>query len=655
MLDGLKYDLGLEPMIPEYPIGSDITMINTMYKYPAKDPKTGKYDDGSITIVFRDNVTGEIKHHIIKNPYYVFYYADEATPIDHNQLFIEKERVQQKVVPFKDLEKEIAILTDNKSFYYDNIKMGNRYANRQLHTAKEIFNSDMDINNHYRHLFDLMYQNTDIAITKSFFDIEVDSKTMKGDWVEPGECPVNAISFLNKSDYSVHTFLLRDEKNPLIEEFEKSINKDFFDEVKTFVCDAVSAIGGPKYAKKYEVDKLSYNIYFFDEEIDLLRAFYRMVHMKKPMFMVAWNNAFDTPYIVERIKMLGYDPADIMCDKDFEIKFVQYKLDTRNQDDFAERNEYYNISMDTVVLDQMIHFASRRKSQAKIDSFKLDDIGEMVAKVKKLSYAHITNSIVELPYLDYKTFVLYNIMDVIVQMCIECKTNDLEYVYNKCLINNTSYQKCHRQTIYLIDRFTKEFYKDGYIMGNNNNLNNTKERIRGALVGDPKNTNDYSKLKIRGKAILVVDNLVDFDYKAMYPSISIENNFSPHTQIGKIEIPDKIYEHENRLGIEVWNRSEEYSEAITTQNILLLCSRWFRLANYRELIHDVEEYYNMVGRTLYYVKDGKFLSAEIVSDNKKPECIEFTDNSQKINPVIFRMKMPDTSEYTKSLRRTVRL
>ena len=109
------------------------------------------------------------------------------------------------------------------------------------------------------------------------------------------------------------------------------------------------------------------------------------------------------------------------------------------------------------------------------------------------------------------------------------------------------------------------------------------------------------------------------------------------------------------MGIEVWNRSEEYSEAITTQNILLLCSRWFRLANYRELIHDVEEYYNMVGRTLYYVKNGKFISAEIVSDNKKPECIEFTDNSQKINPVIFRMKMPDTSEYTKSLRRTVRL
>lgn len=655
MLDGMKYDLGLEPMIPEYPIGSDITMINTMYKYPAKDPNTGKYDDGSITIVFKDNVTGEIKHHIIENPYYVFYYADDATPIDHNQLFIERERVHQKVVPFKDLEKEIAVLTDNKEFYFDNIKMGNRYTNRQLHTAKEIFNSDMDINNHYRYLFDLMYQNSDIPVTKSFFDIEVDTKTMAGDWVEPGECPVNAISFLNKSDYSVHTFLLRDKRNPLIEEFEKSISKDLFDEIKQFVFNAVSAIGGPKYAKKYEVDKLNYNLYFFDSEIDLIRSFYRMVHKKNPMFMVAWNNAFDTPYIVERTKALGYDPADIMCDKDFKIRFVNYKLDTRNQDDYAERNEYYNLSMNTVVLDQMIHFASRRKSQAKIDSFRLDDIGEMVAKVKKLSYAHITDSIIELPYLDYKTFVLYNIMDVIVQMCIECRTNDLEYVYNKCLINNTSYQKCHRQTVYLIDRFTKEFYKDGLIMGNNNNLNNTKEKIRGALVGDPKNTNDYAKLKIRGKAILVVDNLVDFDYKAMYPSISIENNFSPHTQIGKIEIPDKIYEHENRLGIEVWNRSEEFSEAITTQNILLLCSRWFRLASYRELIHDVNEYFTMVGRTLNYIQNGKFVSVDIVSDNKKPECIEFTDNSQKINPVIFRTKMPDVSEYIKSLRRTVRL
>lgn len=647
--------LQLKPLIPNYPLGSDITMLNTMYKKPAKNDK-GKWDDGSITIVFRDNITGKIKHHIIENPPYVFYTAKNGVCINHNMLFIEKEKVDMHVVPYKDIEKNIAQLTGNEDFYYDNLKSGNRYGNKELHTVKEVFNSDMEINNHIRYLFDLMYTNTSFKVTKSYFDIENNIRYMAGDFPQPGECPINALSFLNKYDNSVHTFLLREKDNPLIKRFEESITKELFDELKEFVINAVSAIGGKKYAKRYEVDKLNYNLYFFDNEIDLLRSFYKLVHKLKPNFMIAWNNAYDTPNIVERIKVLGYDPADIMCDSDFKIKFVNYKLDERHKDDFAERNEFYDISMDTVVLDQMIQFASRRKSGSKINSFKLDDIGEMIAKVKKLDYHHITYDIGELPYLDYKTFVFYSIMDVVVQMCIEEKTGDLDYIYNKCLINNTAYQKGHRQTIYLVNRFTKEFYKDGYIMGNNNNLGGHKERIRGALVGDPKKINDYSKIKIRGKSILVADNLVDWDYKAMHPSMAIENNMAPNTQIGKIIIPNKVYEHENRLGIEVWDRAEEFSEAITTKNIMNLCSRWFGLADYRYLIHDIEEYYQSKGRSLYYINDGLFTCARIVKDDNcmTSQTIRFIrDNSQAPSPVIWRAPMPDTAEYIRELRKKV--
>ena len=81
----------------------------------------------------------------------------------------------------------------------------------------------------------------------------------------------------------------------------------------------------------------------------------------------------------------------------------------------------------------MIQFASRRKGRGRYPSFKLDAIGETVAGVKKLDYSHITNSLGELPYLDFKTFSFYNVMDVIVQKCIEVCTQDLEYVFTKCL------------------------------------------------------------------------------------------------------------------------------------------------------------------------------------------------------------------------------
>lgn len=655
-------DIGIGPLIPEYPFGSDITIINTMYKYPAKQGEKGKYDDGSITIIYHDNQTGEIKHYVMKNPPYVFYSCPDIDPNNQEEyprFHMPRELLQQHVVPYKDLEYSIAKLNGCIDQYKDNIRMGNKSANKQLHTMPNILNSDMNINNHIRLLFDEMYTNTPIKpLTKSFFDIEVDTTRMAGDFPEPGECPINAISFLNESDNSVHTFLLRDEKNPLIKEFEDSLCPALFNELHDFVVDAV---GGPKKAKKYGVDKLHYNMYFFDNEIELIRSMYRLIHKLKPMFLLAWNNAFDTPYIVERIKVLGYDPADIMCDSDFEVKFVRFNKDetdfrTGERKEFQERCDYYDVSMTTVILDQMIQFASRRKNSSNINSYHLDDIGEMIAGVHKLDYSHITSSISMLPYLDYKTFVFYNVMDVIVQKCIESKTQDLEYIFNKCLINNTMYSKGHRQTVYLIDRFTKEFALDGEIIGNNCNQGNKKERIRGALVGDPDKTNDYAKLRLRGQVINVCDNLVDFDYKSMHPSMTLQNNMSPNTQIGCIEIPEQIYEYENRFGIEVWHRQEDFAEAITTQNILILCSRWFKLANYKELYNDVIEYFDtMYGYTLKWQPMRQCVFKKFRNDEPAITIHEDWIGAHHLRPAItIHGHMPDTSEYVRELRKTVK-
>ena len=61
-----------------------------------------------------------------------------------------------------------------------------------------------------------------------------------------------------------------------------------------------------------------------------------------------------------------------------------------------------------------------------------------------------------LPYLDMKVFSFYNVMDVIVQKCIEKSTQDCEYIFTKCLVNNTVYPKGHRQSIYLANRFAKD-------------------------------------------------------------------------------------------------------------------------------------------------------------------------------------------------------
>ena len=200
-----------------------------------------------------------------------------------------------------------------------------------------------------------------------------------------------------------------------------------------------------------------------------------------------------------------------MCHPDFKYKTANYYIDERNINEFAERGDKAMISAYSVYLDQLIHFASRRKGRSAIANFRLDYIGEITCGVKKLDYKHITTSLAKLPYKDYKTFVFYNIMDTIVQYCIENKVNDIGNAYNNVLLNNTRFDKIYRQTVYLHNRAIKSFYNSGLIMGNNCNKDNTKVPFPGAFVSDPRLNSDYSKMTINGKPVSVFNNLNDFD------------------------------------------------------------------------------------------------------------------------------------------------
>lgn len=505
-------------MIPElesiYPEGSDLTIMNTYYNFPVYQEGKGKLCDDFICLVYKNNETGKKEHKIIMKPDYTYYkLKDPKDHVDYSRLFIERDKVEPVTVPFGELEKSIALQTDNEDFYKTNIRNRDKANNRKLHTEPDIFFSDTNIEDHYRFKFANTYTNNINKIDKSFFDIEVDGKFAKGDFVEMGECEINCVSFHDEKSDKVYTFILRNHNNPLIESFENEIISGRFgyNEIKEFV---INAVGGYKQAKKYKLLDTKYELLFYDHEIELIRDLFATIHRCSPDFVEGWNSsAFDLNYIIERVKVLGYDPADILCDQTWKIKVVKNYIDQRNLNELAERGDYTFISGLPVFLDQEIQYASRRKSKiGSYKSFKLDDIGELEANVKKLDYSHITHSVTELPWLDFKTFVLYNIMDVVVQKCIEAKTNDLEYIFSKCVVNNTVYKKGHRQTIYLINRMAADWYKMGYVIGNNvNRWNEKPPKFLGALVGDPLHTDDYSKLKIDGRAIWIADNLQDYD------------------------------------------------------------------------------------------------------------------------------------------------
>lgn len=581
-------------LIKGYPEGSDLSILNAYYQYASKNPDTGKYEKDYMVISYKDNITQQKKHEIIYEPTYLFYQANEDVSLMYNNLYIDKGKVHPIECKYSELEKTIAELTGNLDFFYENIRAGNRRGNRALHKIPSIFNSDSNIEDHYRYRFAIDYKNEVYPVDKAYFDIEVDTKYMAGDFPELGECPINAVSYVDDKTHSINVFLLRNENNPLIQEFEdnfkdSAVARKLFEELQQFI---IENAGGQEKAAKFDLLDLNFNFMFFDDEIELLKALFSVINHNSPDFMLAWNMAFDIPYIIERCYALGVDPALILSSQDYEVKYARYYIDELHKNDYELRGDYYSIAADTVYIDQLVQFASRRKGQAAFPNFKLDTAADIITKgaVRKLDYSHITTNLTDLPYLNYKIFVFYNIMDTIAQKCIEKTVEDVDYIYMTALNNDTRYSKCHRQTVYLANRARKYFYSMGYILGNNCNTGESVSYM-GALVGDPTHNSDYAKVKENGQVYNLVDNSDDFDFKSLYPSTTRENNMAPDTIIGKIFIDNPVHKLENPYHEEMYDRGGQYIEDLVTGNALEFGRRWLQLATFKELLADVEEYF----------------------------------------------------------------
>lgn len=622
-------------LIKGYPEGSDLTIINTIYQRPSKDENGNKVPD-KLTIVYRDNTTGEKKIETIEEPEYEYYVAKDEYVTPHNLMFIEKDKVEKVTVKYHDLLKDIAEREGKLSEFYDNIRMGQGSSNAKLHMNTDLFMSDMNYEDWIRFKFAQEYTNNTFKLKKAYFDIETDYIDMKGEFPEPGECPINCASLLDENTKAVYTFALRNANNPLIDQVEQSLAKDntLLIQLHDFVVDSV---GGWKQATRFGLIDFKYEIMFFDNEIDLIAMIFQILRKLNPDFWMIWNASFDMPYIIARIIELGYDPVQIICDPRMP-QVTRYWVDTNNYNEYEQRCDFGTIGIIPVLLDDMIHFASRRKGQGVFPSYRLDEIGRIVAGVRKLSYHHITTDLAKLPYLDFITFWFYNAMDTVVPYCIEKKTNDIDYVFNKALANNTRYHKVHRQTVYLTNRIANDFYKDGYIIGNNVNKWNEKPKTKfpGALVGDPLKTNSHCKRMINGRDCWIVDNLLDYDYKSLYPSIMGEDNIAPNTQVGMIEIPNMIYKGENAYNYDKWTRAGEYIENFTSQNHIEFCHRWFGLASFEEFLDDLRELCN-AGYLLqpYEISDEQGLLNAIVNTQKSENGIWALSNCEMANGLYF--------------------
>ena len=127
-----------------------------------------------------------------------------------------------------------------------------------------------------------------------------------------------------------------------------------------------------------------------------------------------------------------------------------------------------------------------------------------------------------------------------------------------------------------------------------------------------------------------------------------EFNIASNTQIGRIEIPLKVYPHENAYQIQGYSRSGEFIENLVTDNLIEFFKRWFNLAGIIEMLRDVNEYFSGYGfGDFQYIMNNLYYPVMPVEKtyNNIPVTFVNTNNGVSINncPVVFSNKRNRTS------------
>lgn len=435
------------------PQGSDWILFNSLYH--KNIDKSDRSSPDAITLIFKNMISGKKIVKTIKEPQMEIYLAKPHIDLGtYNHVDIPIDDVDVYDVNYKYKLKDMAKLIGKEQWYWNCIKERRLQDLDQLMLYNRFFSCDRNIEDFYMYKCRKHFGTKELTNTrKAYFDIEAD--IMKG-YLDlkntKGDAPVNMVSLLDEEKMIMYTLVLRDSDNPLIDEFEKDI-PDILEEANEEFED--------------EFGHVDYKIAMFDSELELIRTLFQLLNTINPDFAVCWNMGFDIPYIMHRLKALGVNPADIMCHPDFDVKECFYVKDTRNFE-IKKKTDWCRISSMIIYMDQMINYAAIRKSQAKIDSYKLDFIAEREVNSHKLDYSDIGH-LKYLPYKDFKRFYLYNLKDVLVQYKIEKKVHDLDDVFYRSYTSNTRYAKVFKEITFLTNVAFHDFEEFGLILGNNVN------------------------------------------------------------------------------------------------------------------------------------------------------------------------------------------
>lgn len=419
------------------------------------------------------------------------------------------------------------------------------------------------------------YKIGNVKLSKAFIDIETDLMDYTLDMENipnTAYSPVNLITVALEETNESWTFILRpyepsrmgrsdEEYRERYKLYEKQMQDHIYlmNHLGEFIKDLNDSFD-PTYGHT------TYHLREYEREIDLIADAFRLLNTRKPNFCLIWNMRFDIQYLYHRIIALGYSPESIMCHPDFDQPKCYFKVD-KSTFLLEKQYDYFYCSSYTQYICQMRLYASVRKSQHKLKSVALNDIGDRELKDRKVEYPEEAN-IVRFPYVDWMRFIKYNIKDTRLQVGIERKTNDVLTYYMKSHANLTPYAKIFRETHLLRNVREMYFNEQGWVQGNNLNILDRDEDMleksfyrnddeddeeatfKGAINADPV-WNAKVGMRLMGmKTNNIFQNPMDYDMGAFYPSIKIASNMDPITLLFKA-----AFNNDDFISGEYFNRS----------------------------------------------------------------------------------------------------
>lgn len=518
-------------------------------------------------IIWKDLDTNE-KHLIIQEePMYKMYfekpeYRDHTYPKNNVPI----DTTTPCVVKYKD--RIYAIADDMGPSGRDKIneifQLGNYKDLDKFYAYPYVYGADYDIRVFNRYHWKKMYNNgRDKHLRKGFMDIEVDSLESIG-LPNPIINPIDLISLCDVDEKTMYTFVLTgvDYKEKDLSGLTKE-QKAYEERKKELYAGRLIQQENVKNNKEKLYEEIhkefdesykgfKYKVLFYDSEIQMIAHFFQLVNKLKLDIIGIWNISFDIPYIIERIKALGYDPEFIIPHPDFPTKECWFKKD-KNHFEIKNKTDFFHVTSYTVFVDQMVTYAAIRKGGSELRSVSLSNIARKEIGDEKLDYSDFGN-IKTVSYNNFLKYIIYNIKDVLLQHGIEEATTDFDTLYLYSYENMTPYEDVFKQTVTLRCIQYEEFMNEGLIPGQNinkifyNRDKNNKfdddgnpietdeddEGFEGALVGDPTLIEHFGMNLFGRKSRSVFKYSIDLDMAAFYPNSIIAHNIDPSTLIFKV-------------------------------------------------------------------------------------------------------------------------